>query len=144
MFPALFLSHLPHPPIQDQVRYYEDRLLGFEPEGVQAVREGEARMQKEQGSVPQQDDFYVLAFWKRSRYFFQQHLERLTGEDFNAIPHQPTVSEAPTETRAAFWALRHPALEHAVEGRLRTIPGELCCASPNVANVHPLSLTSAT
>lgn len=105
--------------------------MGSEPEGVEAVREGEARMQKEQGSVPQHDDFYVLAFWKRSRYFFQQHLERLTGEDFNArTPPRPTVSEAPTETRAAFWAQRRPALEHAVEGWLRTIPDELSSAAP--------------
>lgn len=109
---------------KDQVRFYMERLLQIKPEGLQVVREGEMRMQKEQRSLPRDDDFYVLAFWKRTRYYFEEQLHRLTKEQFDTPP-TPTLSEVGTDCRLSAWAERRPALQHAVEIWLRTIPGEL-------------------
>lgn len=74
-----------------QVRYYMERRLQIKPEGIQIVRKAEVQMQKDSvclktnarhPSVSWDDNLHVLAFWKRTRYYFEGQLYRLTKEQF--------------------------------------------------------------
>lgn len=94
-----------------QVHYFMDRLIDIDPEGRNVVLESEVQFDKEnivrlkpdtpapQPAVCWDEDWEVLAFWKRKRYYFKEQLFQITRERFGTPPITLTLSELQADHR---------------------------------------------